>query len=460
MGSTVSYVSAGDRTRTRFRAPYVVLLLESSRPTAPSARFSIAEVEEVSLGRGARRGHRRTTFAGKGLLRLDVPDPWMSGDHARLVRDGTTWTVVDAGSKNGTYLAGERLTCRRLHDGDIVEIGGTFVLFRNAVERRFDDVLDVSAADLASLPPAQQTLSVALRGDLDEAGRVAASDAPILLGGETGTGKELTARLLHDLSGRRGPFVAINCGALTRTLVESELFGHVAGAFSGAARDRPGLIREADGGTLFLDEVAELPEATQAALLRVLAEGEVSPVGASRPVTVDVRVVAATHQDLEQRVAEGTFRRDLFARLAGFRLTLPPLRERREDLGLLTGNLLRVLAPAPDAVSFQRGAVRALMAHAWPMNIRELGQRLRAALPLCGDEAIAPEHLRLEPVPTSAAPTPSSEDEALRAELVRLLEAHDGNISAVARAMGKARVQIRRWCKRVGLDPARYRGPS
>src|SRR6266852_6634237 len=169
---------------------------------------------------------------------------------------------------------------------------------------------------------------------------VAASTVSVVLQGESGTGKEVAATAMHRLSGRVGPFLPVNCGGLPETLIESELFGSRKGAFSGADKDRPGLFRSADGGTLFLDEIGELPASAQSALLRVLQDGEILPIGATQPIRVDVRFLAATNRNLDAQVARGLFRADLLARISGFAVWLPPLRERREDMGILIAALL------------------------------------------------------------------------------------------------------------------------
>jgi transcriptional regulator with GAF, ATPase, and Fis domain len=282
--------------------------------------------------------------------------------------------------------------------------------------------------------------------------------------GETGTGKEVVARALHDLSGRSGPFVAVNCGALPETLLEAELFGHRKGAFSGAINDRPGLIRSADKGTLFLDEVGELPPESQVAFLRVLQEQEVVPVGDDRPVKVDTRLCAATHRDLDELVEKNRFRRDLYARMFGLVLDLPPLRDRQEDLGILLGALLARL-PGGDRVKLAPAAVRALVRHDWPLNVRELEKCLVAALALADEETIELEHLPpavRRPGGARVArgtdePPLTQDDLALRAQLVDLLTTHAGNVTTVAKALGKGRMQIHRWAKRFGLDLEAFR---
>jgi len=288
--------------------------------------------------------------------------------------------------------------------------------------------------------------------------RIARSSLPVVVVGESGTGKELVARAVHALSQRSGPFQAVNCAAIPATLLESELFGARKGAFSGAAEDRPGLVRAADRGTLLLDEVADLPPPAQAALLRFLQESEVLPVGATRPVRVDVRVVAAAQSDLRSLVAEGTFRADLFARLDAFTVRLPPLRERREDLGLLVASLLRKLAPERcEEIRISPEAALALFRHSWPLNVRELEHSLAVALTVCDGAAIELEHLP-EGVRLGRTGLAADEDaEGFRDELLALLRRHRGNVAEVARAFGKGRMQIHRWARRYEIDLASFR---
>jgi two-component system NtrC family response regulator len=226
--------------------------------------------------------------------------------------------------------------------------------------------------------------------------RVAASDANVLVRGETGTGKELVARAIHEGSGRAGgPLVAVNCGALPEHLVESELFGHRKGAFTGADEHRAGLFEVADGGTLFLDEVGELPKPLQSRLLRALESGEIRRVGDNQPITVDVRVVCATHRSLEEMVAAGDFREDLLFRINTFEIVVPPLRERLEDLPDLVRHFIRKSRPQtpPEAVLVADDAVRAMMQHRWPGNIRELANVVEHALVLCDELPLLLDHL-------------------------------------------------------------------
>jgi DNA-binding NtrC family response regulator len=226
--------------------------------------------------------------------------------------------------------------------------------------------------------------------------RVATREAAVLVRGETGTGKELVARAIHEGSGRAaGPLVAVNCGALPEQLVESELFGHRKGAFTGADEHRAGLFEVADGGTLFLDEIGELPKPLQSRLLRALESGEIRRVGDNQPITVDVRLVCATHRSLEQMVAAGDFREDLLFRINTFEIPVPPLRDRREDIPELVEHLVRKARPQTpaQAVIAESAVCDVLAAHEWPGNIRELANAIEHALVLCDDLPLKVEHL-------------------------------------------------------------------
>ncbi len=382
----------------------------------------------------------------------------MSRAHARVTRAFGGWVVEDAGSKNGTLVGGRPVTRAELADGDVIEVGRTFLLFRRALPFEPGAAAVVDGAVAQGRAAGMFTLSPGFERALAALEKVAPAALPVILEGETGTGKEVAARAIHALSGRRGDFVAVNCGALPAALVEGQLFGHRRGAFSGANEDRPGLFRAADGGTLLLDEIGEMAPAAQAALLRVLEQREVLPLGATRPVPVDVRVIAATHRPLDRRVEEGAFRRDLHARLAGVRFLLPPLRERREDLGHLAATLLARAGVAP-LPALEPRAARALLGAAWVGNVRQLEKCLTAAAVLSGGGPIAFEHLPAEVRgPPPAAVIAEEQGEAARDELVTLLREHRGNVSAVARAMGKARMQVQRWLKRYALNPEAFRG--
>ena len=441
--------------------PVLHLAIEGARPAALSARYSLAGVERVTIGRGA---ERTATFqrddAGRPALAITVPDPRMSTRHVVLERELGRWIVADAGSKNGTFVDDQPAQRLAIGDGARVECGHTvFVLRRRTLPAGAPPIAD--GRDLAPEPRGLATLDPDLADDFDQLRRVAPSLAPVLVGGETGTGKELVARAVHALSGRRGELVAVNCGALPAELVEAELFGVKKGAFTGAVEDRPGIIRRAAGGTLFLDEIGALAAPAQAALLRVLQDRTVVALGDTRPHEVDFRVVCATLDDLDARAAGGGFRADLLARIAGFRIELPPLRERLDELGLVVGGVLAALIPAGrPSVQLALDAMRAIVRHDWPGNIRELEKCLETALALAGDGPIELSHLpaavRAVTVRPPAAAL-SAGDQALRDELIALLQRHRGNISAVARHLGKARMQVQRWIRRFRIDPDQFR---
>jgi transcriptional regulator with GAF, ATPase, and Fis domain len=391
------------------------------------------------------RGAARRVTRDRGEIRIEVDDDYQSREHFRLRRAVDRWLFEDAGSKNGTRLRGVRLPSGRLVDGDVIEAGAIFFVARETTSPAPDRV---ARADERTL---LRTLHAPLEAALASVVQLAPTRLSILVGGESGSGKELAARTIHEVSGRRGPLVAVNCGAIPAGLAEAELFGARKGAFSGAVADRAGLAQEADGGTLFLDEVAELPLPAQATLLRLLQEGEVRQLGGSKTTHVDVRVVAASHRDLDTAVERGAFRSDLLARLRGHTLVLPPLRERREDLGILCGTILASIDGRRRTV--EREAARAIFAYGWPGNVRELDHALRSAAARAGDELVLedlPEAVRMPKPPVT--PTPPTDGAERRALIVRLLDENGGNLSAVARALGTSRSQLRRLAVKFGID--------
>jgi DNA-binding NtrC family response regulator len=308
--------------------------------------------------------------------------------------------------------------------------------------------------------------------------RAAPTQATVMLLGETGTGKELVARTIHGYSERNGRrFVAVNCSALAEGLLESELFGHVRGAFTGAAGSRPGLFREADRGTLFLDEIGDISPALQARLLRVLQEHEIVPLGSETPVKVDVRIIAATHRDIGALVRAGRFREDLYYRLNVVTLQLPPLRHRKQDIPLLMDHFLRELTErhGRGPVAVDPEAQQRLLAYDWPGNIRELQNVLERALVLAEQDVIGPEHLPAEvrpggvpadaPAPeadrSAAAPAPSallSLEEIERRHVMRVLEATGGSREEASRILGISRRTLTRMVQRWGLPARRHAG--
>jgi DNA-binding NtrC family response regulator len=441
---------------------YLVVALDCDRPELRPRRVCLDRLRRVVIGRadGRDRDADADAVNGPDATRwVTLPHRQLSARHAELTRQPHGWILEDARSKNGTWVNGRPIRQRRLQDGDLIAMGNVLLMYR---EQTVPDAADVQDAKPAG--GALTTLHPALEHALDELRAVVASPIPVLIRGDTGVGKELVARAVHELSGRRGNFIAVNCGALPDTLIASQLFGHRRGAFSGASEDRTGFVRAASGGTLFLDEIAELGESSQVALLRVLQEREVVPLGATRPVRVDLRVIAATHQNLAARVATGRFRADLLARLTGFEIALPELRARREDLGALIACFMRELTP-PGApmVALRRSAGHALFAYSWPSNIRELRHVIAVAMALARGGDIQPAHLpervrtgRPAPIPGMASAGPSQAC-YFKDDLERLMVKHQGCISEVAREMGKARQQIMRWNRKLGIDPAAYR---
>jgi transcriptional regulator with AAA-type ATPase domain len=444
--STISSISLGrgHGEAAPLVVPQLVLSMHCDQPLAAPQRFVLTGLDEVRFGRGPARVVRDPAAR---TLTVNIPDPRMSAAHGRLVRKGVAWSIDDATSKNGCVQNGTLVRQGVLGDGDVLELGHTVFVFRVAPAPA--GPLDVDADALDAPTPELATFSSELALAFARLDRIAGTDVPVLILGETGTGKELVARALHARSGRAGPFAAVNCGALPETLVEAELFGARRGAFSGAITDRVGLVRGADHGTVFLDEIAELRASSQAAFLRVLQEHEVTPLGDTRPIKVDVRFCAATHRRLDELVAQGEFRHDLYARLFGFTIDLPPLRRRREDLGLLVRALLR-RRPGGDHARFTPGAARLLHGHDWPYNIRELERVLAPAIALAHDRAIDVADLPIERATAAAAAL--DDDDALRARLIALLEAHRGDVAAVARELQTVRSTIQRWMVRYGVE--------
>ncbi len=287
--------------------------------------------------------------------------------------------------------------------------------------------------------------------------RAAKTPLPLLIRGETGTGKELIARELHRLSDRAtGPFVAVNTAAIAESLTESELFGHVKGAFTGADADRSGCFRQADGGTLFLDEIGDMPLAAQTKILRAIQERVIQPVGSSKTVAVDVRIISATHQDLEAAIPEGRFRQDLYFRIRGIELRIPPLRARREDVLLLANYFLERTHAGASVPPFAADAIDALLAHTWPGNVRELEQTILAAGAMRQSSDIRSADLPLPHHKTNVEPPPFDQLRGLplteakgilieqfeRSAIEAALADNAGNVSAAARQLGLHRQSL------------------
>jgi transcriptional regulator with GAF, ATPase, and Fis domain len=412
----------------------------------------------LELGRGG-------VAFGPGAL----DDPRLSRRHFAVesAADGQV-LVTDLGSTNGTSFRGAPLGTRTLSVGACFIAGQClFVVARGAGGDR---------PDVAADGPIGR--SAALGAALDQVAMVAPRPTAVLLLGESGTGKEVFAREVHRRSGRKGPLVAVNCGGMADGVLQSELFGHVRGAFSGADRGRAGLVEQGRGGTLFLDEVGDASPALQVSLLRLLQEGEYRPVGGDEVRRAEIRCVAATNVDLEAAIAAGRFRQDLYTRLSRWVIRLPPLRERREDIPLLAQAFVERHRGAGARAS--RRFVEALLGAAWPGNVRELDaviERACVAAPAGVDLLDPPEWLLaslteratlpeepsrpatpgLETPPSPPAAPPSRPRRPDAETLTRLLAEHGGEMKALARTLGIGRTTLYRWFEAAGLSPESIR---
>jgi two-component system response regulator GlrR len=297
---------------------------------------------------------------------------------------------------------------------------------------------------------------------LDKAGRIALRDVSVLITGASGTGKEVLAQAIHSASPRaKHPFIAINCGAIPENLLESELFGHTKGAFTGAVLASPGLFKEADGGTLFLDEIGDMPMSLQVKLLRALQEQQIRPVGASQSVNIDVRVISATHKDLQQAMHEHQFREDLYYRLNVVNFTLPPLQDRSDDIPLLARELLRQSAAKHqvNVIVFSDDAIQLLVTSNWPGNVRQLVNVIEQCVALA-ETTIIPKHLVEQALSANRSTWPNLSDARDAFEhtyLRKLLNMTDGNVTRAAFLAGRNRSDLHKLLKKHELDAANFR---
>lgn len=419
---------------------WIVRVGMAGEPMRVPVVYALDDLDRVTIG-------RQEPDETMHPERIATPDRWMSAEHAEILKTAEGWRLSDVGSSNGTLLWGQRTSTALLSDGDVFETGSTFWLFRSHADGRPVE----SPTDLHTLTSVSPKMLELLR----KLERVAKSGVPLVLRGETGVGKEVLARAAHTYSGRRGRLTTLDAGTVPPHLVSVELFG-VAEAGGTGERPRLGRLRAADGGTVLLDQLADMSNEVQVALLRVLQSGEITPIGSDEPMQVDLRFVATTHDDIGALAADGRFRTDLWSRLRGFEFEVPALRDRLEDVGVIVANLLRQIGM--DALTFSPRAYRALLVYPWPNNIRELAQAIEAAGALSDGQRIEltdlpPEVQSFEP---DRGPTRPSEESRER-ELVRLLGAHKGNVSAVARSMGYSRMQVHRWMKQMSVDPNDYR---
>lgn len=404
-----------------------------------------------------------------GRERAAIRDLKMSRRHFQLEPSADGYWVRDLATANGTWMDGERIVGTVRLTGQVLSAGATLFVVDAMPE---GDALPVAASATEAQGTGLVGRSSATSALRRAIGTVAGMDGAVLILGPTGAGKELTARALHDLGGRSGAFVPVNCAAISPHLAESELFGHVRGAFTGADRDQPGLFERASGGTIFLDEVGDLPPPLQAKLLRVLEDSVVRRVGAREWKRVDLRVVAATHVDLEV----SGFRSDLFARLGDWIIRIPPLSARRADIL----ELWEAFFGGPDQAPEMTAELReALLLYDWPMNVRELAKTARRVRELVGPGEVVdvdrlplsiarPLYARQAPITAvtarASAPDPSGPPPAVddantpgRDAIVAALRAAKGNIRKAALANGWHRTQLYRWMERLEIDKKQFR---
>jgi len=394
-----------------------------------------------------------TRIGTRKIVDVQLKDPKVSGVHCEiLAQDGLT--VRDLGSRNGVFLGGFRVRDAEIPSGEILTLGDTQIRVR---------LTDVKV----EIPTLQATSyyglvgrSAAIRALTAQIERLRESLSTVLIQGETGTGKEKVAEALHATSTRAdAPLVVLDCAALSANLIESQLFGHERGAFTGAETRRAGAFEQAHGGTVFLDEIAELPLPLQSKLLRVTEQREVQRLGATEFIPVDVRIIAASHRDLALEVSRGRFREDLFYRLSVVTLKVPPLRERKEDIPLLAMEILSQLGLDPQALLTPR-ALSDLDSHHWPGNVRELRNTLSRAAALVEPPKILPEPPPAEVSGLEALmdfDVPLLEGRARLAAayetayLRRLMRACDGNVSEIARRANMDRMAVHRMLLRLNL---------
>ncbi|MEE2786455.1 MAG: sigma 54-interacting transcriptional regulator [Myxococcota bacterium] len=404
-----------------------VFILRQVYPIAES-RNQVLDRGELIIGREP--GHHGHCIA----------DEESSRRHATVRYDGRRkgYLLADLNSRNGTYHNGTRIKSIHLADGDTIRVGRSIFVFVSG-----------AVSPGATLPHLTPDLSLARALVESVADRAALSGLPILIYGPTGAGKERLASRIHGASGRKGRLVSINCGALPGELLGSELFGHVKGAFSGAQQARPGLFVTANSGTLFLDEIGELTLEQQPALLRACEQGRVRPVGADRDIEINVRLIAATHRNLDDACAAGSFRTDLLARLRGVTLRLPALKDRKDEILMLFSQFVH-------HVPFGRTVAEKLLQYAWPENVREL-KNVAEYVRLFSEQygSIHPSHLPERVINSNGNAQPTTRPD--RATLEASLRTHHGNVSKVAQTFGVHRQQAYRWLTKEALDPSKYR---
>jgi hypothetical protein len=431
--------------------PHLVIVLEGDNPLSGGARFSLAGAREVVLERGDERKAVGSEGEGMQSVRITTTSRLVSKKgHARLQATPEGWAITDLDSTNGVYVNGEKAQSALLRPGDVFALGRVFCMIVDYP----GDQGDLDLADVGTGLPGTLTLDPVFGARLERLRAEAKQDSPVVIVGETGTGKEFLAKAIHELSGRRGPYVGINCGAFARELIASELFGHVKGAFTGAAGGI-GHIRRAELGTLLLDELVAAPEDLQVSLLRAIQEKEVLPVGAKRPEQVNVRYVAAAQVLPEEAVEAGKVRRDLMARFV-IQLDLPPLRERKEDIGIFVAAKMRSLGITGRALSFD--ACNRLLLHDWPDNIRELTNTVERWAAGAESGEIEPDERPVLRPGDEALSRRGTAADVLRADRIEtILRETNGNVPAAATRLGVKRTLLYHYMKKFGIEPKTFK---
>jgi DNA-binding NtrC family response regulator len=439
-------------------------MIVETRTTLRVRRVRLTAVSGPDQGRELVTERERIRLGSHPTCDIVLNDRTVSRYHAEIQFTEKGYLLVDLESTNGTFLEGRRIERAYLSPGAALKVGSSVISF-NAV----DEEIAVEADREGKLGD-MIGRSMRMRQIFGLIKKIAPMDVTVMITGETGTGKELAARAIHELSPRsKGPFVVLDCGAIPPNLIESELFGHEKGAFTGADRSRPGAFERADGGTIFLDELGELSLELQPRLLRVLEQREVRRVGANSVREIDVRVVAATNRDLQREIQAGNFREDLFFRLSVINIGLPALRERRDDIPVLVRRLLRdpQVAARHGQKRFSEQAMSVLMTYDWPGNVRELVNVVQHVLTFADGEVIDVSDLParfLEESPQAGGGLMVDDNLSFKEAKESLLESFereyianilrqcDGNISEAARRSGLHRKSIERLAKKYELD--------
>ena len=454
----------------------------------PGARLSVTISNGMTVE--VRLGQKEVKIGRGHEADLQLPDPSVSRLHAKVFRVGQQYFLADLRSRNGTHADGKRITQLSLEDGRMFQVGPFRIHFHRPAS-------GTSAGEAPTVPPGTASAvtgsveaeparasnrkegptaaveapfgliggSAHVRKLVETIRRVAASDVPVLIEGETGSGKELVARGIHDASARRErPFIVVNCGAISPELIESELFGHERGAFTGATAQRKGAFELANGGTIFLDEIGELPVALQPKLLRVLEQKEIKRVGGNDLLLADVRVLAATNRNLREEIARKTFREDLYFRVGAITVPIPPLRDRREDVAPIARHFLSGMGgPASGPLPvLSPDALDAMISHDWPGNVRELRNAVQRAVVMAESGELTGHDfsfLRQAATPGTDTEKPSGLsrwDQAERTNILGELARQMGNKTKTARELGIAKSTLFEKLKKYGIRNAEF----